>query len=572
MSTTLTADVLLSAHSASSADSIWILDSGATHHFCNNSSLFVPSSLASCPPVSIRLGDNSTVSASSKGTICLSNSHSVTALLVPVFRFSLFSIPLFDKCGWSTKMSNNCCVVSDTTDTTVILATMQDDLYRWTQDDPTVLVTTRSGRVTSTPTTEAQAPVPTPAPLSEMLPLERPRPDKQTLRVLNRQFHQSQSSNSALTWHRRLGHLHFESLKHLLGNKNISERDMPDHCEPCVLAKQRQSVIRTPTTRSTIPFELVHSDVCGPMSTTSLGKSRYYIVYIDDFTRWVKVYFLNSKSTDCILPVFRKFLAWVNNQGYTVKHLRCDNGTGEFNNQQFRDLLDLAGISFEPAPPYTQHKNGTAERMIQTLNTKARCMLLDSHLPHFLWAEAINTAAYLHSITPSASLPNFKSPLETLRGSSPQIDHLRRFGCLVYKHIPPAQRTDKNWGPRSLPCAMVGYAPNTTKIWRIYDFSTKRICLASSVVFVEDVNAFDSSTLVSSQEHCEIQAALDLLPDPAKDEAEDILMADSGQHTESMFPHVFLFPPSVSLSVLFSALFFSFFLFLRPLSTPRSRV
>jgi hypothetical protein len=106
---------------------------------------------------------------------------------------------------------------------------------------------------------------------------------------------------------------------------------------------------------------------------------------------------------------------------------------------------------------------------------------------------------------------------------------------------------------------MVGYAPNTTKIWRIYDFSTKRICLASSVVFVEDVNAFDSSTLVSSQEHCEIQAALDLLPDPAKDEAEDILMADSGQPTESMFPHVFPFPLFPFLFPFFFPLFRSFF-------------
>ena len=84
----------------------------------------------------------------------------------------------------------------------------------------------------------------------------------------------------------------------------------------------------------------------------------------------------------------------------------------------------MSGISFEPAPPYMQHKNGKSERMIQTLVTKARTLLIDAKLPTAMWAEAIMTSSYLHERTPSRPL-NHRSPYEMLNeGKKPAIHHL----------------------------------------------------------------------------------------------------------------------------------------------------
>jgi hypothetical protein len=184
-------------------------------------------------------------------------------------------------------------------------------------------------------------------------------------------------------------------------------------------------------------------------------------------------------------------------RGYQIKRFRCDNGTGEYNNAEFQKILTDSGIKYEPAPPYTQHKNGVAERMIRTLNTKARCMMLDARLPMRFWAEAIRTATYLHQRTPTAACAR-KSPYEVLFGEKPpRLDHLRRFGCTVYKYIPKEQRDHKKFGERSRPCMMLGYVHDTTKIWRLWDFERGihgGAIECSNVIFDEDTDAFNRRT------------------------------------------------------------------------------
>jgi hypothetical protein len=257
-------------------------------------------------------------------------------------------------------------------------------------------------------------------------------------------------------------------MKQLLDDTiTFSSAHIPEYCSVCVLAKHKQSFIRTPMEHSRIPFELIHLDICGPISTPSLSKAHYYIVYIDDATRFAYIFFLKSKPASIVLPVFKEYMAWVDAQGFHIKRFWYDNRIAEFDNNEFRNLLALSGIAFELAPPFTQHKNGTAERYIQTINGKMRSIMLDSHMPHQFWAKVVNTATYLHSISPTKTLVKSQLPHEALYGRRLPIAHLRYFGCLVYEHIPKEQRMDKNWGPHSLPCMFVGYAANTTKIWWI---------------------------------------------------------------------------------------------------------
>ena len=80
----------------------------------------------------------------------------------------------------------------------------------------------------------------------------------------------------------------------------------------------------------------------------------------------------------------------------------------------------MCGITFEPSPPYTQSKNGVAERMIRTIVTKTRALLIDSQMVDEFWAEAVNTAVYLHAQTPSQSLQGI-TPYEKITTRSPNL-------------------------------------------------------------------------------------------------------------------------------------------------------
>lgn len=123
-----------------------------------------------------------------------------------------------------------------------------------------------------------------------------------------------------------------------------------------------------PVHRASKPFELVHSDLCGPISVPSHGGARYFIVYIDDYSRYAWVYFLSDKSSTTITANFQEFTAWIwmtfKHLKFKIRRFRCDNGKGEYDNSLFRGILRVTGFQYEPAPPYTQHKNGLSERMI----------------------------------------------------------------------------------------------------------------------------------------------------------------------------------------------------------------
>jgi len=256
-----------------------------------------------------------------------------------------------------------------------------------------------------------------------------------------------------------------------LAGQNESAGDEDEEtgqCSSCVKTKIQRRIVRAPVERTQQPFELVHSDLCGPITPPSMGGARYFILYIDDFSRTSHVYFLRSKAAEEVVSVFKEFAKHIETQfpGQPIRRFRCDNGKGEYDNHLFRSILQDSGIAFEHSPPYTQHKNGVSERMIATIATKARAMMIDSNLEDSLWSEAVNTAVYLHALCPSRTLQG-KTPHEVLHGKRGDISHLRRFGCVAYKLIPKELQRGK-FSSRATECVMVGYT-NSTKIWRLWD-------------------------------------------------------------------------------------------------------
>ena len=111
--------------------------------------------------------------------------------------------------------------------------------------------------------------------------------------------------------------------------------DYPDQlCECCILEKQHKSSFGIKNTwHAKKPLELVHSDVCGPMKTISNGNNRYFLTFIDDFTRKICVYFLQQKSE--VFDCFKSFKVLVEKKsGYFIKVLWTDDG-GEYTSNEF---------------------------------------------------------------------------------------------------------------------------------------------------------------------------------------------------------------------------------------------
>ena len=256
-------------------------------------------------------------------------------------------------------------------------------------------------------------------------------------------------------WHRRLGHLGYNNVRILsmmTTGMELASSLTPDHiCQYCAESKQTATPSRKPAPRTTRKLELIHSDVGGPFTPQFQGGSKYYITFVDDYSRATWVYPIKKKSQ--VLPSFRKWKAMVeNDSGYRIKRFRTDRGS-EYANLAIQELLTESGIRWEPSVPYTPSQNSKAERVNRTLMERVRAMLLDSNLPKGMWAELINTAAYLKNRSPANSQD--KTPFELWNEQRPNLSNLRIIGSIAYAHTPNQGR--KKLDKRSQKYFLVGY-------------------------------------------------------------------------------------------------------------------
>ena len=187
-------------------------------------------------------------------------------------------------------------------------------------------------------------------------------------------------------------------------------------------------------------LQLVHADVCGPMNTPSITGNRYFLLFVDDFSRKMWVYFLKQKSD--AFPVFQQFKAIVEKESSSsIRTLRTDNG-GEFCSSAFFAFCTTHGIRHQFTTPHTQ-QNGVVECRNRTITEMARAMLEHRNVPRKYWAEAVSTAVYLLNRSPTLAV-NHKTPEEAWSGRKPRINHLKVFGSLAYVWIPNAKRTKLN--------------------------------------------------------------------------------------------------------------------------------
>ncbi|GJW74762.1 putative RNA-directed DNA polymerase [Tanacetum coccineum] len=208
-------------------------------------------------------------------------------------------------------------------------------------------------------------------------------------------------------WHKRLGHMSEKGMS-ILSKKNVLSgvHDINlKKCSHCLARKQTRRAFKShPSFRTENILDLVHSDVCGPMKTKTLGGCSYFVTFIDDHSKG-KVLVYTLKTKDQVLDVFKQFHALVERRTWKKT------------------------LTHQKTPPKTPQLNGLAERMNRTLVERVRCLLSHAGLPASFWGFGAAKNVSYH--------------------------HLRVFGCKASVHIPKDERSKLD--VKNKPCVFLGY-------------------------------------------------------------------------------------------------------------------
>eukprot|EP01018_Ginkgo_biloba_P022218 Gb_20056 [translate_table: standard] len=292
------------------------------------------------------------------------------------------------------------------------------------------------------------------------------------------------TTDESILWHCRYGHLNYGGLVMLRKNEMVVGlpfiQGSKEVCEGCIYGKQHRDSFPVSKFKAREPLELVHIDLCGSMKTLPMGKARYFMAFIDDYTRNIWVYFLKEKSEEFMK--FVEFRAMEERQsGYKLRILRSDNG-GEYISNEFKDFCRKVGIQKKYTTPYTPQQNGIAERKNRIILEMARSMMKEKNIGDELWAEGVYIAVYLLNRSPTKDLVN-KTPEEAWTGIKPNVSNLKIFGCIAYAHVPDEKRTKME--SKSIKCIFIGYS-GEQKAYRLYDPKAKKFIVSRDVIFNED--------------------------------------------------------------------------------------
>lgn len=427
---------------------IWIADSGASYHMTAHKEWFVTLKPLEEGKITIRFGNGDLVSAKGIGRINAksvvngqSEKHTLNdVLFVPEITRNLFSIGAATGRGVKAEFTKDELFLKIKGKTKATGKRITDSIYRM---DIEVVINTIEVNIATN------------------------------------------EEKSLDLWHARLGHANIRIVNEMAKNNNVigmqcNKSHVPAkvRCEACILGKQCRKTFPTSITRAEKPGELIHIDICGPMSTPSIGGSNVMAVFVDDYSGMVFVKPLKSKAD--ILSSAQDVIAKASASGHKVKRIRTDNAK-EFKSKDFAQIARKHNITQEFSTEYCPEQNGRVERQNRTIVEMARTLLAAAELPLSLWGEASNTAALIRNLLPLDRLDGH-TPWEAWYGERPDISFLRIFGSKAYALIEGRPR--HKFAQKSEKLILVGFEPQQ-KAYRLWEPGTRRVAIRRNVDIIE---------------------------------------------------------------------------------------
>src|SRR5215216_528984 len=112
------------------------------------------------------------------------------------------------------------------------------------------------------------------------------------------------NDSATYLWHCRLGHIGIKRMKKLHANGLLESLyyESLGACEPCLMGKMTKTPFSGTMERAIDLLEIIHTDVCGPMSVDARGRYHYFLTFTDDLSRYGYIYLMKHKS-----ETFEKF-------------------------------------------------------------------------------------------------------------------------------------------------------------------------------------------------------------------------------------------------------------------------
>ncbi|CAI7896079.1 unnamed protein product [Closterium sp. NIES-54] len=259
-------------------------------------------------------------------------------------------------------------------------------------------------------------------------------------------------------------------------------------CVPCVEGRQRAAPHSSSFPPTEAPLQTLHMNVWGPARVRGQGFERYFLLVIDEYSRYTTVFPLRSKGevTEVLIDWIRgarRQLSESFGSDLPVLRLHSDKG-GEFSSDLLRAFCRSEGIRQTLTLPASPQQNGIAERRIGMVMDVARSSMIHAAASHFLWPFAVRYAVHEINLQPRVSLPE-TTPTLRWTGKVGDASTFRVWGSRAFVRDTTADKLSS----RAVPCVFLGF-PRDAPGWQFYHPTSRRVLSSQDVTFEESVSYY----------------------------------------------------------------------------------